>query len=180
LQKYSIYLQSDLTDIADKSKYLPLVEKILIIYKQSEVFTLTLSNLGLKYSSKSPRIFNSRIETIKKKQNWLELFSNSRILVPMSGFYEWKITDGQKVPYRIFIPGEELFFVAAVFNTGNDGNFFSSLITTKPNNFIKPLHNRMPVIFRIQDGIKFLNAGEKIALDMCIPFEGNMEMEKVQ
>ena len=98
LQKYDIYLQSDLTDIADKSKNLPQIEKILIIYKYFEDFKLTLSNLGLKYSSKSPRVFNSRIETIKKRQHWLELFSNNRILVPMSGFYEWKIIDGIKVP----------------------------------------------------------------------------------
>ena len=38
----------------------------------------------------------------------------------------------------------------------------------------------MPVIFRITEGIKFLNSDCNSALNMCIPFLGDMNKEKVQ
>lgn len=180
LEKFGIDIQSDLPDIIQKSKEQDQTEKILSVYKNHDGYKLTLSSLGLKYSKKTPRVFNSRIETIKKKQNWLDLFSNNRMLVPMSGFYEWKKEGTQKIPYRIFIPGEELFFVAALYHIESENNFSSSLITTLPNDFVKPIHNRMPVIFTIRDGIKYLNNEMGPALDMCLPFNGEMKMEKVQ
>ena len=48
----------------------------------------------------------------------------------MSGFYEWKKESSQKIPYRIFIPDEELFFVGALYILENENNFSSPLITT--------------------------------------------------
>ena len=180
LKKYGINLQTNIEDEPQQIENTAKAEKILSVYQNHTGYKLTIANLGIKYSGNSPLVFNSRLETIKKKPRWTELFRNNRMLVPMSGFYEWKKEGSQKIPYRIFIPGEELFFVGALYNLDNDNNFFSALITTTPNSFIKPLHNRMPVIFKIPDGIKFLNSDSNSALDMCIPFQGDMQMEKVQ
>ena len=180
LKKYGIALQTDIEDELQQIENTTKSEKILSVYQNHANYKLAITNLGIKYSRNSPLVFNSRLETIKKKPRWTELFTNNRMLVPMSGFYEWKKEGSQKIPYRIFIPGEELFFVGALYNMDNDKNIFSALITTTPNSFIKPLHNRMPVIFRIPDGIKFLNSDSNSALDMCIPFQGDMQMEKVQ
>jgi putative SOS response-associated peptidase YedK len=47
----------------------------------------------------------------------------------------------QKIPYRISIPGEELFFFRAIYYLDHDKNIFIPLITTTPNSFIKPIHN---------------------------------------
>lgn len=180
LKKFDIDLNSDITEEPKKPDGFGSTEKILSVYKYSGGYNLTLTNLGIKYTKNSPIIFNSRIETIKKKQHWMTLFETNRMLVPMSGFYEWKIEGSQKIPYRIFIPGEELFFVGSVYHQDNDKNIFSSLITTTPNSFVKKIHHRMPVILKISEGIKFLNCDSATALEMCIPFQGEMAMEKVQ
>jgi putative SOS response-associated peptidase YedK len=180
LKKYDIHLRPDFTDESQKTDNFPKSEKILSIFQNSSGYNLAITNLGIRYSKNSPCVFNSRLETIKTKPHWMDLFSKNRMLVPMSGFYEWKKDESQKIPYRIFIPGEELFFVAAVYYQDNNDDRFSALITTTPNSFIKPLHNRMPVIFNIPDGIKFLNSGSNSALNMCIPFQGDMKMEKVE
>jgi putative SOS response-associated peptidase YedK len=180
LKRNNIHLKSDFTDESPKADKYPQAEKILSIYKKDAGYNLTITNLGIKYSNNSPRVFNSRLETIKKKAIWMNLFANNRMLVPMSGFYEWKNKDTQKIPYRIFIPGEELFFAAAIYYADDEGNIFSALITTIPNSFVKPLHNRMPVILKISEGIKFLESDSNSAIDMCLPFQGEMKMEKVE
>jgi len=89
LKKYNINLQSDFTDELQKSDNFTQPEKILSIYRNTAAYNLTITNLGIRYSKNSPSVFNSRIETIKKRPYWMSLFANNRMLVPMSGFYEW-------------------------------------------------------------------------------------------
>ena len=95
----------------------------------------------------------------------------------MSAFFEWKKEPTRKIPYRIFLPDEEIFFVPALNFIDKDKNVFTSLITTTPNKFIKPIHHRMPVILRIKEGINFLIDDPETNLTLCIPFNGKMDCE---
>jgi putative SOS response-associated peptidase YedK len=63
----------------------------------------------------------------------------------------------KKVPYRIFIKTEDLFFIPALFYINKENSYSASLITTTPNEFIKPIHHRMPVIFTYKNAISFFN-----------------------
>ena len=153
-------------------------EKIYsITYSQNE-FMLSLTNWGIKFNEDSPLIFNSRIETITAKKFWHNLFDKNRALVPMSAFYEWKKEGSKKIPFRIFLPDEDIFFVPALYFADKDKNIFTSLITTTPNEFIKSIHHRMPVILKIDEGIKYLNGNTESNLSLCVPYSGNMEMER--
>ena len=64
-------------------------EKINGIRKRDEIYLLSKFNWGIKFSSDSPLIFNSRMETILEKKFWMNTFDKNRCLVPMSAFYEW-------------------------------------------------------------------------------------------
>jgi putative SOS response-associated peptidase YedK len=97
----------------------------------------------------------------------------------MSAFYEWKKEGNRKVPYRIFLPDEDIFFVPALFHKDNNNEIHSSLITTTPNKFIKPIHHRMPVIIKIKEGINYLIDDSETNLTRCIPYSGKMNMETV-
>ena len=116
------------------------------------------------------------METIMEKKFWQNTFNRNRCLIPMSAFYEWKKEGGKKVPYRIFLKTEGLFFVPALYYNNS-----ASLITTTPNNFIKPIHHRMPVIFTYKNAISFLTNTADQNLKLCIPFPNPeiMEMERV-
>ena len=116
------------------------------------------------------------METIMEKKFWQNTFNRNRCLIPMSAFYEWKKEGGKKVPYRIFLKTEDLFFVPALYYNNS-----ASLITTTPNNFIKPIHHRMPVIFTYKNAISFLTNTADQNLKLCIPFPNPeiMEMERV-
>jgi putative SOS response-associated peptidase YedK len=173
LKKQNIDLELDNL----KSVNIAPTNKILSITHKENSYKLSQINWGIKISSGSPLIFNSRIETIKEKKFWLSLFDKNRLIIPMSAVYEWKKEGTKKIPYRIFLQDEEIFFVPALYHIGKDKNIFSSLITTIPNEFRKPIHHRMPVIFSLKDGLDFLTNDLKSILTKCQPYAGKMQME---
>ena len=95
------------------------------------------------------RLVNARGETIADKPAFRAAFEHWRCLVPASGFYEWKATRSGKQPFYIRPKGDELFGLAGITELwkGPDGPVRSvCLITTEPNELMRPIHDRMPVI----------------------------------
>ncbi len=171
-------LQVSVTDRAEKTENIAPAEKIFSINYSNRNYILSRTNWGIKFSEDSPLIFNSRIETIKTKNFWGNIFDKNRALVPMTGFYEWKKEKAKKIPFRIFLPDEKIFFVPALFYTDKNKHTYTSLITTTPNDFIRQVHHRMPVILSIKQGISYLAAEKEKILNMCVPYVGEMRMEK--
>lgn len=96
------------------------------------------------------RMINARVETVAIKPSFKHILKTNRCLVPCSGFYEWKMIDKRKVPYYIGLKKGKIFCLAGLYDVwkdsdGNDLKTFT-IITTQPNNTLKPIHNRMPVI----------------------------------
>ena len=56
----------------------------------------------LKSQSNSRPLFNTRYESLLEKKTFTSAFKNSRCLIPISGWYEWKEEDGIKQPYYFF------------------------------------------------------------------------------
>jgi putative SOS response-associated peptidase YedK len=151
---------------------------VFSLIKSEKDFKLKNFFWGIQFDKekKSPLIFNSRIETIKEKSYWTRLFYKNRCLLPATAFFEWKETDKKKIPHRISLPGEDFFFLPSIFLKMED-YYFASMITTQPNTFMKNIHNRMPVILNKREGIDFLNAEPKEALDMCKSLSDKTEMQ---
>jgi putative SOS response-associated peptidase YedK len=156
-------------------------EKITGIMKKDKKYILSSFNWGIKFSQSSPLVFNSRMETIIEKKFWRDTFNRNRCLVPMSAFYEWKQEGGKKVAYRIFLKTEDLFFIPVLYYINNENIYSASLITTTPNEFIKPIHHRMPVIFTYRNAVSYLTNTVDQNLKLCVPFPSPeiMEMERV-
>ena len=175
LKKHKIEVNID-KELYKSSNIAPTDKILSLIYKEKN-YNISLTNWGIKFSTDSPLIFNSRIETIKEKKYWTNLFDKNRSLVPMSAFYEWKKEGVKKIPYRIYLPDQEFFFVPALFHIDKNKNIFTSLITTTPNDFIKPIHHRMPVILKLQEGLEYLTNDADSNLNKCKPYFGLMQME---
>ena len=77
-------------------------------------------------------------------------FKKRRCLVLADGFYEWRKDGKEKIPTYIFLKSIEPFALAELWETWKspDGKLVRScrIVTTKPNEFMAPIHNRMPVI----------------------------------
>jgi len=152
---------------------------ILTVVNADDNVTAELDKWGIKFSAKSPLIFNSRIETIASKPFWNRMFDKNRCVVPMTAFYEWKKIKTKKIPHRISLKNDELFFVPALFHIDIEGIKHISLITTEPNEFMKDIHHRMPVILNIEDAITYLTDEAENNFEKCLPYKdsANMQME---
>jgi len=95
-------------------------------------------------------LINARSETAASKPTFAEAFGQRRCLVPVDGFYEWQAIEGQKTkqPWRIGLKGGGVFAFAGLWQTEaafGDAECFT-ILTTAANEYLAPLHERMPVI----------------------------------
>ena len=107
------------------------------------------------------KLINARSETVFDKPMWKKPVMQRRCLVPANGFYEWKKTEAGKIPHYIYLTEDRIFSFAGIWETwkheGNDWHTFS-IMTTTPNEEMKPIHNRMPVIIDREDDDMWLKA----------------------
>ena len=97
------------------------------------------------------RMINAKAETITEKPSFKNPFKRKRCLVLSDGFFEWKrINDKEKIPYRIVMKDNSLFSMAGIWDTWknekDEAIHSFSIITTGPNELMKNIHDRMPVI----------------------------------
>ena len=130
------------------------------------------------------KMINARAETISEKPSFRNAFKKKRCIVIADSFYEWKRhEDKTKTPMRIKLKSNEMYAMAGIWEgwKSPDGKtlYTCSVITTVPNDLMKDIHDRMPVILKRED--------EKIWLDpeisdttrlkpLLVPFDEN-EME---
>lgn len=129
---------------------------------------LTFFNWGLiprwaKDPTIGSRMINARSETAAEKPSFRVAFKYRRCLVPADGFYEWQKTNGQKQPVRIQMSDGGLFAFAGLWEhwASPDGSEIESctLLTTEPNERLRTVHNRMPVILSPKDYDLWLDPG---------------------
>ena len=94
------------------------------------------------FDKKRPRPFNARSETVEEKKLFRGSWKYKRCLIPASGFFEKK---------HIFRKENyETFWLGGIWSkwTSSDGVQLESccVLTTEPNELVKPLYHRMPVV----------------------------------
>lgn len=118
---------------------------------------LVLMQWGLvPFWAKDPAIgnkmINARAEGIESKPAFRSSIKHKRCLVPATAFYEWKKEDHSKTPYLFKLRSGETFSFAGLYDhwSGADGSELLSftIITTRANDAVSKVHDRMPVILR--------------------------------
>jgi putative SOS response-associated peptidase YedK len=102
---------------------------------------------------------NVRDDTIGRNKYFLSLLRERRCIFVADGFYEWRkppegekgtpAKAGGKTPFRIHLRDNGLFAMAGLWRTveaGGKKTLTGAIITTGPNEVMKPIHNRMPVL----------------------------------
>lgn len=83
-----------------------------------------------------------------------DALKSRRCLVPATHFYEWARTKEGKVPYLFKMKDESVFAFAGFYSLTKrvysedkqDIKVSFAILTTTPNEVVKPVHDRMPVI----------------------------------
>ena len=81
-----------------------------------------------------------------------------RCLIPADVFFEWQDVAGQKRrrPYAVALNDAEPFALGGLWEAwrppeGADWLITCAILTTEPNETLTPIHDRMPVILRVED-----------------------------
>ena len=108
------------------------------------------------------KAINARAETCTSSPLFKSAYrAGRRCLVPANGFYEWKKQPSGKQPYFVTSADGSLLAFAGLWEQWRmpDGRTLITytIITGEPNDVVRPLHNRMPVILRPEDYERWLS-----------------------
>ncbi len=127
-----------------------------------------------------------------------EVLDAGRCLVPADGFYEWVETAGGKQPYRVQRKDEKPFAMAGLWTQwrpkttqmgldafGGDAAAAArgepdvietfTIVTTEPNEVVKPLHHRMAVILPAGEERRWLTESADAVEPLLGPYGGELE-----
>ena len=134
------------------------------------------------------RMFNARSESVSEKPSFRKAFRKRRCLIVADGFYEWQKLGKARKPFHFSLKSGKPFGFAGLHEswTSRDRKTVNTctIITTEPNELIKPIHDRMPVIVPKDSESAWIdpenqNRGDLLSILKPYPAE-DMKMEVVR
>ena len=118
------------------------------------------------------RMINARAETVAEKPSYRAAYRHRRCLVLADGFYEWRREGETKTPYFISLASGEPFALAGLWENWTDKASGESLqtttlVTTDANDFMAPLHHRMPVVLEAGSATDWLAGSQELLDDVA-------------
>ncbi len=103
-------------------------------------------------------LINARAESLFEKPTFRQLAREHRIIIPVTGFYEWYRKGNSKQPHLIRSANEPALLLAGISqpageNTDSDR---ACVITTTANEKMSTVHHRMPVLLNSNDALAWL------------------------
>ena len=95
---------------------------------------------GIRNQYKKTMI-NARAETVTERPMFARSMAAKRCVVPTTAFYEW---DKRRHQYVFTLPGQPIY-LAGIYDCIDEVNCFV-ILTTKPNESVSDIHDRMPLI----------------------------------
>ncbi|MEO7730389.1 MAG: SOS response-associated peptidase, partial [Kofleriaceae bacterium] len=128
-----------------------------VVLRHGDARTIELMRWGLvphwagHDGKKPPLMINARLESLRAKQVFRDALDRKRCLVPADGFFEWvKQAKQPPRPFYFHPRGHNLFAFAGLWartrdDAGVEHHSFT-IITTKANHLVRPIHDRMPIV----------------------------------
>jgi putative SOS response-associated peptidase YedK len=125
---------------------------------------------------------NAKSETVDTLPTFRESFETKRCRIPADGFFEWKTEGKSKQPFHFRLKSRAPFAFAAIWEfwqSENEKIVSTALLTTKPYELVKPVHNRMPVILPKSAYATWLNPDTPVEVlkSLLVPFTAEQKAE---
>jgi putative SOS response-associated peptidase YedK len=105
---------------------------------------------------------NARAEGLASRPMFREAFRRRRCLVPASGFYEWRGQNRRRQPYLFRLRDGAPLCFAGLWESwrgleGAPAVETCAIVTTPPNDLVRPIHDRMPAILAPEEIERWLD-----------------------
>ena len=153
--------------LANFSVFRPTDQALILTGDDNREVGARLMGWGLRVEWDKKPMINARAETLAQKKTFQPLLQ-SRCLVPVTGYFEWRKSAQAKLKNRIFLEDSPVFAFAGL----NDGENFT-IITCPPSPAIAHIHDRMPVILNQESLKSWIDPGLSFTeLENCLtPYE---------
>jgi putative SOS response-associated peptidase YedK len=110
------------------------------------------------------KTINARVETIDTAPSYRQAFGKRRCLIPADGFFKWKKVPGGRIPCLIGMKDDSPFVFAGLWEgwkVPENGQWLHTrtIISGEPNEFVREIHTRMPVILPKEHHDSWLSGG---------------------
>ena len=108
---------------------------------------------------KAQFITNARNDGLLTKPVWKQSATKRRCLIPATGYYEPGTGPvGAKGEILFTVKQRPMFFFAGLWDSDPDasGTRGFTMVTTDPNDYVRPFHDRMPVVLDDVDALSWL------------------------
>ncbi len=107
-------------------------------------------------------LINARAETLETQPAFAKSFRERRCLIPADGFYEWLTDERGKRPLWFSRLDHEPFAFAGIWaelpvRDSDDVLHSCAIVTCPPNDFMRPIHDRMPVVLPVEAEAEWLD-----------------------
>lgn len=119
------------------------------------------------------KMINARAETVAEKPAYRAAYRHRRCIVLADGFYEWRKEGDVKTPHFISLASGDPFALAGLWENwtakeSGETLQTTTLITTAANDFMTPLHHRMPVILESNTAGEWLAGSTDLLDDVAV------------
>jgi putative SOS response-associated peptidase YedK len=142
-------------------------DEALVVVQREDRRAITAYRWGLiphwaEDAKVGSRMFNARSETILTSPAFRDAFVRKRCLVPVDSFYEWKREGTVRQPYRVVYEDGDPLVLAGLWAGWHDPATDAvrrtfTILTSRPNETIASLHDRMPVVLPRADWDRWLD-----------------------
>jgi len=129
------------------------------------------------------RLVNARAESARDKPAFRAAMLARRCLIPADVFYEWQAVQGRrrKQPFAVRIENGLAFTLGGLWeywrpDPASEGLATCTILTTEPNELLRPIHDRMPVIIPPDRYIEWLDprTPEPAVNGLCRPYASEL------
>lgn len=127
-------------------------------------------------------LHNARAETVDERPSFRDAWAERPCLVLSSGFYEWHQAGTHAEPYRIHRQGETAFAMAGIWSPApsEEDEMTVAVLTTEPNETVRPIHDRMPVVLERESEKAYLQSPPAERQTLCRPYRaGDLEAYEI-
>jgi putative SOS response-associated peptidase YedK len=128
---------------------------------QAPVYLKDEGMVSMRWGYERPKlgvVNNTRSENLDSSM-WRESFADRRCLIPLWAFYEWTGGKGRKLTHRFTCPNGGLLWAAGIWEETEALGRCYSMLTTKANSLVAPIHNRMPSILIGGEQARYMAGG---------------------